>query len=187
MSQEAADDRDDAPHSPEREHRRQLALRHVRQYPDLVLRRTAYPVETFDDELRALVERMWQIMSEALGVGLAAPQLGLLLQVFTYQLPDEAEPSAIINPSIEWSSDEREVDEEGCLSLGEVRVPVERPVAVRVTGQDVQGDKVTLELEGFGARVHQHEIDHLNGVLMIDRASDDPARRLAMSYLRPAP
>lgn len=171
----------------EREQRRQMALRHIRQYPDPVLRRKAEKIETFDDELKALLERMWSIMDEAYGVGLAAPQLGLLLQVFTYRMEDSDEPQALINPTVTWSSDETDVDDEGCLSLSDVRVPVERPTSVKVSAHDVEGNDVELEFAGFPARVVQHEIDHLNGVLMIDRAADEQARRQAMGQLRPRP
>lgn len=171
----------------QREERRMLALRHVRQYPDPVLRRKARDVEQFDDELRQLVDRMYGIMNEAMGVGLAAPQLGLLLRVFTYHYDPESSPQALVNPVVEWSSDETDVDEEGCLSLGDVRLDVERPVSVRVTGRDVEGAPVELELEGFPARVFQHEIDHLDGVLAFDRAATAEQRKQALQTLRPQP
>lgn len=164
-----------------------MALRHVRQYPDPVLRRTAEKVTVFDDELKALVDRMFTIMHDAHGVGLAAPQLGLLLRLFTYQVEVDDEPRAVVNPQIEVVGDATEVDDEGCLSLGELRVPVERAVAIRVKAQDVDGNPVELELEHFPARVFQHETDHLNGVLAIDRVADEAARKEAMRYLRPKP
>jgi peptide deformylase len=171
----------------EREQRRQLALRHVRQYPDPVLRRQTERVETFDAELRSLVERMHSIMHDAWGVGLAAPQLGLLLQLFTYQFGEGDEPGVLVNPVVESSSDETAVDDEGCLSLGSVGVPVERAVAITVSGQDLEGESVRMDLEGYQARVFQHEIDHLNGVLMIDKVADPEARGVAMRALRPQP
>jgi peptide deformylase len=170
---------------PEREQRRQMALRHVRQYPDPVLRRKAEEVEVFDDELVALVERMWSIMDEAWGVGLAAPQLGLLQRVFTYRFEEGAPQGAMVNPVITWSSDETATDEEGCLSLGEIRVPVERPVSIKVSGKSPTGEDVELELEHFQARVFQHEIDHLDGVLAIDKVAEPEARKVAMNDLRP--
>lgn len=179
--------RDREPPSPEREQLRQMALRHVRQYPDPVLRRKAAPVTSFDEELKALVERMYSIMDDAWGVGLAAPQLGLLLQVFTYRVEDDEPPQSLINPVIEWSGEETDVEDEGCLSLGELRVSVERPIAIKVRGKDVTGADVSLDLDDFRARVFQHEIDHLNGVLAIDRAVDDDARKAALAYLRPKP
>jgi peptide deformylase len=164
-----------------------MALRHIRQYPDPVLRRAASEVTEFDDELKALAERMFSIMDDAYGVGLAAPQLGLLLRIFTYQIEEAGPPKAMVNPVIESRSDERDIDEEGCLSLGDARVPVERSVSVTVSGKDENGDDVKLDLEGYAARVFQHEIDHLDGVLMIDKVTDETARREAMAYLRPKP
>lgn len=175
------------PPTAEREQRRQMALRHVRQYPDPALRRVAVEVEEFDDELAALADRMYGIMQDAYGVGLAAPQLGLLLRLFTYQVDDTDEPRAVVNPVIEWRSDETDVEEEGCLSLGDVRVPIERPVAIKVRARELDGSEVTFDLEGFPARVFQHEIDHLDGVLAIDRVAEQEARKEAMRYLRPKP
>jgi peptide deformylase len=175
------------PPNAEREQRRQMALRHVRQYPDPVLKRPTHEVSEFDGELEALVQRMWSIMDDAYGVGLAAPQLGLLLRVFTFRIDPDDEPGVVVNPKIEWASDEKEVEEEGCLSLGEVRVPVERSTSVKVSGKGVDGADLSIELEGFAARVFQHEIDHLDGTLMIDRTTDDAARREAMASLRPRP
>lgn len=164
-----------------------MALRHVRQYPDPVLRRVCDDITEFDAELTALVERMWNIMGEAYGVGLAAPQLGLVLNVFTYRIGDDNEPGVLINPKITASGDETDTEDEGCLSLGDLRVPVERPTAVTITAQDLAGEDVKMDVEDFTARVMQHEIDHLNGVLMFDRAANDEARAAAMSYLRPRP
>lgn len=173
--------------SPEAEQRRQMALRHVRQYPDPVLRADTVEVTDFDDELAALVERMTSIMDDAAGVGLAAPQLGLRLRLFTYQ-PEDGPAEAVVNPKITKKSDETEVEIEGCLSLGDtVRVPVTRPVSVTVEGHAVDGTPRTWELDGFYARVFQHEIDHLDGVLMIDRVEDEDARVAAMRQLRPRP
>ena len=130
---------------------------------------------------------MTSIMGDAHGIGLAAPQLGLRLRLFTFQ-PEEGPAEAVVNPRITWSSDETDVDEEGCLSLGDhVRVPVRRPVAIKVEAKDVLGADKAWELDDYYARVFQHEIDHLDGVLMIDRAEDDEARKVAMSRLRPRP
>lgn len=164
-----------------------MALRHVRQYPDPVLRRECAEVTDFDDELRALADRMFSIMDDAWGVGLAAPQLGLLIRIFTYRVEAGDEPQALVNPVIEWSSDETAVDDEGCLSLRDLRVPVRRPVAVKVTGKDLHGEDLSFDLEGFPARVFQHEIDHLNGMLAFDRAADEQSRAAALGYLRPRP
>ena len=180
-------DGDDGRLPPEVEQRRQMALRHVRQYPDPVLRVPTDDVTVFDDELEALVERMSSIMGDAHGVGLAAPQLGLRLRLFTYQ-PEEGPAEAVVNPRVTWTSDETDVDIEGCLSLGDdVRVPVRRPIAVKIEGSTATGEARTWELDDFYARVFLHEIDHLDGVLMIDRVEDPEARASAMAHLRPRP
>ncbi len=182
---ETADGDDRLP--PELEQRRQMALRHVRQYPDPVLRVATDEVTEFDDELVALVERMTSIMGDAYGIGLAAPQLGLRLRLFTFQ-PEEGPAEAVVNPKVTWSSDETDVDVEGCLSLGDdVRVPVRRPVAVKVEAKTATGEDKVWDLDDFYARVFQHEIDHLDGVLMIDRVEDDESRATAMARLRPRP
>ena len=161
-----------ADRSPQAEQRRQAALRHVRQYPDPVLRRETAEVTEFDAELAALAERMYGIMQDAQGVGLAAPQLGLLLRVFTFQIGEDDHPEAVVNPRIVTSSDETSIEDEGCLSLSDVTVPVERPVAVTIAGKSLDGDDRMWELDGFAARVFQHEMDHLDGVLFIDRIKD---------------
>ena len=181
---EAAQSRDMS--SSESAQRREMALRHVRQYPDPVLKQTALEVTEFDGELRALAERMYSIMRDAWGVGLAAPQLGLRLRMFTWQVEMEDEPQALVNPVITWRSEETDVDDEGCLSLGELRVPIERPVAIKVEGKDLDGNDVSYELDGFVARVFQHEIDHLDGTLLMDRTDAD-SRKDAFAYLRPKP
>lgn len=172
---------------PEAQQRRQLALRHVRQYPDPVLRRTAVEVTEFDDELAALADRMISIMHDAYGVGLAGPQLGLLMRIFVFQAYDDEPAEAVINPVIEWTSDETDVDFEGCLSLGEVSVPVRRPTSIKVRAQTLDGDEKLWQLDGFPARVFQHEIDHLDGRMIIDSREDPEARRAAMAQLRPRP
>ena len=164
-----------------------MALRHVRQYPDPVLRVPTDEVTEFDDELTALVERMTSIMGDAYGIGLAAPQLGLRLRLFTFQ-PEEGPAEAVVNPRITWTSDETDVDVEGCLSLGDdVRVPVRRPVAIKVEAKTPTGEDKVWELDDYYARVFQHEIDHLDGVLMIDRTEDTESRAAAMAHLRPRP
>ncbi|MBC7462591.1 MAG: peptide deformylase [Thermoleophilia bacterium] len=169
------------------EQRRQMALRHVRQYPDPVLRVPTDVVTEFDEELVALVERMASIMGDAHGIGLAAPQLGLRLRLFVFQ-PEEGAAEAVVNPKITWTADETDLDEEGCLSLGDdVRVPVRRPVAVKIDAQTVTGEAKSWDLDDYFARVFQHEIDHLDGVLMIDRVEGDAFRSGAMALLRPRP
>jgi peptide deformylase len=176
---QVADDRLDA----EQEARRRLALAQIRQYPDSALRLEAKPVVRFDDDLRRLVERMTMLMHEARGVGLAATQVGTLKRLFVFQL-EEGDDRAVINPEIAERGDETDVDLEGCLSLQGVSVPVERTVSLTLAGKDENGDDVRLELEGHGARVVQHELDHLDGVLIIDRTTPE-ARREALATLRP--
>jgi peptide deformylase len=167
----------------EREARRRLALAQIRQYPDPVLRMRANPVEDFDDELRRLVERMQALMIDANGVGLAATQVGILRRLFVFSR-GEGEIHAVVNPTIARRDDEIEVDDEGCLSLQGVAAPVERSVAVRLEGQDETGAAVAFDLEGYPARTAQHELDHLDGVLILDRTTPE-ARREALATLRP--
>ena len=162
--------------------RRRMALSQIRQYPDPALRMRANEVEHFDDSLRQLAERMTALMADAYGVGLAATQVGVLQRLFVFQSGDE-EPRVLVNPRIVQQSDELEMDEEGCLSLQRVLVPVERSVKVTIEAQDLDGDDVRLELDELPARVAQHELDHLDGVLILDRTTDD-ARREAMATLR---
>ena len=168
---------------PEREARRQLALAQIRQYPDPVLRMAARPVEEFDDDLRRLVVRMSDLMKEANGVGLAATQVGVLRRVFVFS-PEEDTVLVLVNPEISRRGKETDVDDEGCLSIQGVTVPVERPLTIRLEGRDENGDEVALDLEGMAARIAQHEFDHLDGKLMIDRTTPE-ARREAMAALRP--
>jgi peptide deformylase len=170
----------------ERQARRRIALAQVRQYPDPVLRMRANEVEDFDDdELRQLAERMTTLMREALGVGLAANQVGVLKRMFIFQPTAEDEPRAMVNPEIVQRSDETEPDDEGCLSMQGVLVPVERNLRVTIEARDLDGEEVRLELEGMSARVVQHELDHLDGTLIIDRTTPD-GRREALAVLRQA-
>ena len=168
----------------ERQARRLLALSRIRQYGDTVLRMKAREVETFDDDLVRLVERMTALMHEANGVGLAATQVGVLRRLFVFV--DEGEDRVLVNPTITKTSEETELDDEGCLSLRDVLVPVERPTTVTIEGFDARGEPVKLELEPPTSRVVQHELDHLDGVLIIDR-TDDESRRTALARLRPQP
>jgi peptide deformylase len=168
----------------EREARRLFALSRIRQYGDTVLRMKAREVETFDDDLERLVERMTVLMHEANGVGLAATQVGVLRRLFVFA--DEGEDRVLVNPTITKRSKDTEVDDEGCLSLRAVLVPVERATSVTIEGLDAKGEPVTLELELPSSRVVQHELDHLDGVLVIDR-TDDESRRAALARLRPQP
>jgi peptide deformylase len=170
---------------PETRARREEALRHVRKYGDPVLRSRALPVERFDDALVDEVRRMGELMHDALGIGLAATQVGVMHRVLVYRVDPDAQVTALVNPVLEWSSEEREPMDEGCLSLPGVLVEVERPVAVRVRAADEHGDEKLIEAEGLEARVLQHEIDHLDGVLILDRTSREE-RKQAMRALREA-
>jgi peptide deformylase len=173
---------------PEREARKRLALAQIRQYPDPVLRMQAAEVEEFDDDLRRLAERMFHLMTDASGIGLAATQVGVVRRMFVCRLgeEDEEELRAFANPSIVATGDERESGDEGCLSLQGVLVPVERPVSITLEAQDLEGKPVRVELHDLDARVVQHELDHLDGVLILDRTTDE-ARREALATLRPQP
>ena len=173
----------DEPLDPEREARRRLALAQIRQYPDAALRMQARAVEDFDDELRDLVARMKLLMVDAHGIGLAATQVGVLRRVFVFQL-DEDDVRAVVNPEIVDRGDESEVADEGCLSIQGVTVPVERSLHVVIAGKDENGDDVRYELDDYEARCVQHETDHLDGVLMLDRTTAE-ARREALGVLRP--
>jgi peptide deformylase len=162
--------------------RKEIALSQIRQYGDPVLRMRADEVEDFDDELKKVSERMIALMHDAEGVGLAATQVGILRRFFVCTL--EGEDRMFVNPVVTPLGDDTESDAEGCLSLGSVRVPVERSVKLKLEAHDVGGAPVALELEGHPARVVQHEVDHLDGKLMIDR-TDAEARRDALGKLRP--
>ena len=168
---------------PEREARRQLALAQIRQYPDPVLKLEARPVEEFDDDLRRLVARMKELMKDANGAGLAATQVGVLRRVFVFS-PNDDEVVAVVNPELSTRGEETDVDDEGCLSIQGVTVPVERTTAVRLEGRDENGGEIRRDLEGLAARIAQHELDHLDGRLMLDRTTP-AARREAMAALRP--
>jgi peptide deformylase len=169
---------------PQREALRQAALAQIRQYPDPVLRLRAREVEQFDDDLKGLVERMLRLMQDANGVGLAANQVGVIRRVLVFQPDPESEPVAVVNPVIVERGDETVSDEEGCLSIQGVQVPVERVLKVRLEGRDPEGGEISLDLSELGARVAQHELDHVDGVLIIDRTTDE-ARREALEILRP--
>jgi peptide deformylase len=170
---------------PETRARRDAALRHVRKFGDPVLRASALPVERFDAELGAEVERMGELMHDALGVGLAATQLGALHRVLVYKAYVDDPLTALVNPTLEWLSEERETAEEGCLSLPGVHVEVERHAQLRVRAKDETGKELEIEAEGLEARVIQHEIDHLDGVLILDRVSRE-VRKEAMRAMREA-
>src|SRR5215207_1276987 len=168
---------------PETRARRDAALRLVRKYGDPSLKSRALPVERFDDALREEVRRMGQLMHDSLGIGLAATQVGVMHRVLVYRVESEAAIAALVNPVLEWAGEEREPMEEGCLSLPGVLVEVDRPVHVRVRAQDERGEAILIEASGLEARVIQHEMDHLDGVLILDRTSREQ-RKEAMRTLR---
>jgi peptide deformylase len=170
---------------PETRAKREAALRHVRKYGDPVLRSRARPVEVFDAALAEEVQRMGALMDDALGIGLAATQLGVMHRVLVYRVDPDAPLGVLVNPEIEWRGDEVESMEEGCLSLPGVGVEVERQVRVRVSAQDETGAPLVVEASGLEARVIQHEVDHLDGVLILDRTSRDQ-RKQAMRAMREA-
>jgi peptide deformylase len=175
----------------EREARRRAALALVRQYPDPVLRMKANEVADFDESVTSLVERMTMLMEEARGVGLAAPQLGVLRRVLVYRTGEEEEEEpvvALVNPRVVTTGEETEISEEGCLSLGAatVVVEVERPTSITVEASSSKGEPLRVEAEGLQARVIQHELDHLDGVLTIDRTTPEQ-RKEALAQLRPQP
>ena len=162
--------------------RRQLeARREIRVIGDPVLRERAREVTEFDRALRKLAKRMIRTMKDAPGVGLAAPQVGVLQRLLVYDIDDD--PRVLVNPVLSDFADETEESEEGCLSVPGVTMPVERAVRVRVRGQDENGEPVDFVAEGFAARVIQHEHDHLEGVLIVDRTSRS-ARAAALRAMR---
>src|SRR5438105_3227991 len=167
----------------EREARRRIALAQIRQFPDVALRMQAREVESFDDELRGLVDRMKRLMEEARGIGLAGPQVGVLQRVFVFQ-PNEDDVVAVVNPDVVEHGKETDVAEEGCLSIQGILVPVERPTTISLVGRNERGEEVRYELDDIYARAAQHEMDHLDGVLILDRTTPE-ARRDALAVLRP--
>jgi peptide deformylase len=179
---EDAEDRLD----PEVAARRQAALARLRVFGDPALRTKAKDVTDFDDALAEEVARMGQLMSDALGVGLAATQLGVMHRVLVYRAGPDAPFVAVVNPQLEWASDDQETAEEGCLSLPGVAVDVDRPIYVRVNARDAAGEAILLEASGLEARVIQHEMDHLEGVLILDRTSREE-RKEALRVLREGP
>ena len=159
-----------------------MSVKPIRLFGDPVLRTPAKPVRDFDAELRKLVKDLTDTMVEAPGLGLAAPQIGVGLRVFTYNIDDVL--GHLINPSLQLS-DEEETDDEGCLSFPGLQYPTTRSLGLIASGFNMYGEPVTLEGTGQLARCVQHETDHLDGILFIDRL--DPAqRKLAMKEIRAA-
>ena len=170
---------------PEVAARRAAALAHIRRFGDPVLKSRAARVDRFDGALRDQVERMAALMHDALGIGLAAPQIGVSQQLLVYRVGPDGPVVALVNPEIEWSSDDFEPAEEGCLSIPGILVDVDRPVHVRVRAKDENGDDRVVEASGLEARVIQHEVDHLNGILILDRTTKEQ-RKDAIRALRDA-
>ena len=173
------------PLDPEVEARRIAAMSLIRRLGDPVLKSSATPVDRFDESLRRQIGRMAGIMSDALGVGLAAPQLGISQRLLVYRVGPDAPVIVLANPELEWTSGDAEAGEEGCLSIPGVIVDVERPVHVRVRAIDEDGGTRLVEASGLEARVIQHEMDHLDGVLILDRTTRDERKR-ALRELREA-
>lgn len=168
---------------PEVAARRAAAMSFIRRLGDPVLKSKATPVDRFDDSLRGQVGRMAGLMFDALGVGLAAPQLGISQRLLVYRVGPDAPVVALANPEVEWTSKDDELLEEGCLSIPGITVDVERPVHVRVRAQDEEGETRMVEASGLEARVILHEMDHLDGVLILDRTSREQKRE-ALRALR---
>jgi peptide deformylase len=183
VAEEDQEERQQPQIDPEVRARREAAFAHIRQFGDPILRTKARPIDTFDQSLREEIERMGRLMSDAFGVGLAAPQAGVANRLLVYRTEPDSPIQALVNPEIEWTSRDKEWGEEGCLSLQGVLVEVERPVHVRVRAQDEDGERITVEASGFEARVIQHEVDHLDGVLILDRTTRDQ-RKEAVRALR---
>jgi peptide deformylase len=167
----------------ERAARRRIALAQIRQYPDPALKLRANEVEQFDEALVQLAERMVALMQDARGVGLAATQVGVLQRLFVFRAYEDDEARAVVNPRLTRQSSLTEMADEGCLSLQGVLVPVERACSVTLEGQNLAGEAMRLELDEMAARVVQHELDHLDGVLILER-TDAGSRREALATLR---
>ena len=181
---EQSDHPDDGPRIPEEKlEQRRKALLEVRQFGDPVLKSRASEVSGFGPDLEREAERMIALMQEAMGIGLAATQLGELRRMLVFQAGPDSPPRALVNPELEWVSDDLVTAEEGCLSLANVIVDVERPLHARVSALDLEGQQILIEASGLEARVLQHEMDHLDGVLILDRTSRQQ-RRAALRALR---
>jgi peptide deformylase len=168
--------------SAEEQHRRDEARSHVRQLGDPVLRTRGLRVSRFDGELRRQVDWMRDVMDGALGVGLAATQVGIVERILVYRIEQDSPIVAVINPQIEWRGEQIDTEEEGCLSIPGVQVDVERNLHVRIGAVDETGSPFTIEASGLEARVLQHEIDHLDGVLMLDRTTREQKRDAMRSW-----
>ena len=162
-----------------------MSLRDIVIMGDPVLRQSAEEVDTFDEELETLVSDMFETMYAADGIGLAAPQVGILRRVLVVDLRREDEPDArvaLVNPRVTWQSQETDRQPEGCLSIPGLEDVVERPVSVRIEGYDPEGLAVALEVDDLYARALQHEIDHLDGILFVDRVTPLKRRMLLKKW-----
>jgi peptide deformylase len=171
--------------TPQERERRERAIAQITQLGDPVLRTKALAIHDFDAELLSLGAHMVALMDDAIGVGLAAPQIGRPLRLFVYRHDGDGDARAIVNPVVEPITEETDVMDEGCLSIVGIQVPVERPVAVRVRGHHLDGTPIDEEVTGFSARIIQHENDHLDGVLILERTTPE-ARRAALKELHVA-
>ena len=167
----------------ERIRRRDAAMSRIVQFGDPVLKSRASEIDAFGEELTAEAATMIEVMRDAWGVGLAATQLGRLRRLLVFEPTGDEGPTALVNPEVEWVSEETDRMVEGCLSIPGIAVEVERPISGRFKGLDLGGEPVLLELEGLAARIIQHEIDHLDGVLILDRTTPEH-RREALGALR---
>ena len=169
--------------TPQQLERREAALARVLKYGDPALRAVARPVDAVDDAVRAQIDSMTRLLDDAMEAGVAATQLGIMNRVFVYRADPEGPVRALVNPVLEWADPETEVAEEGCLSIPGIWIEIERPVRVRMRGLDAQGEPVLLDAGMPEARVLQHELDHLDGVLTLDRTTKGQ-RREALRELR---
>jgi peptide deformylase len=166
-----------------------MAVRPIIALPDKRLRLMSEPVARIDEDVRELVADMFETMYDAPGVGLAAVQVGVPKRVVTIDATrgeEEKQPIALINPEVVWSSEEKIAHEEGCLSIPEYLDEVERPERVKVRFLDLEGRAQELDADGLLARVVQHEIDHINGVLFIDHLSKLKRDRVIKKYAKAA-
>lgn len=155
----------------------------IRTYGDPVLRQKALPVEDIDGAVKQLADDMLAPMREVRGLGLAAPQVGVLKRLFVYEIPDDGRgPQCIVNPTIAEARGEWEY-EEGCLSVPELYFPIVRPKEIHITGWDLDGNEVSIEADELLGRLFQHELDHLDGVLLLEHL-DESTRKKALKELR---
>jgi len=177
------EDQEAAEEQAERARRHAAAMARIVQFGDPVLRSRASDITEFGEDLVAEAAEMIELMRDGYGVGLAANQVGRLRRILVFEPTGEEGPIVLVNPEVEWLSEEVDVMQEACLSIPGIALDIERPVSGRFTGLDPEGEPVRLEVEGLPARILQHEIDHLNGVLILDRA-DPGQRRAALGALR---